>query len=149
MANHRNDLHKFEAMYSIAENGCWEWKGALWKTGYGRFHFMNKSQKAHRVSWMLYIGDLPNDTCVLHSCDNRHCVNPEHLFIGDRADNNADKVRKGRQTRGSLVHTAKLTDGDVIDIRNRYSKADQFMTFYGLTRSTANKILRREVWKHV
>jgi hypothetical protein len=148
MANTRNSRGDFESQ--IQANGeCLEWTGRLWKTGYGRFHFDNKDWKAHRLAWTFARGTLTPDQCLLHSCDNRKCVNPAHLFIGTRAENNADKAAKGRQSKGAQVCTAKLDEQAVRALRVMPGTSDELAAHFGLTRDHINKIKRREVWKHV
>lgn len=78
------------------ESGCWEWTG--WRAhGYGYFFHEGKDQRAHRVSYELFVGSIPDGLVVMHSCDNRPCVNPDHLSVGTQADNVRDMVAKGRQ----------------------------------------------------
>lgn len=87
-------------------DGCWNWAGLRNKFGYGRLTSSGKGARdlvAHRVSWEFHHGQIPNDLCVLHKCDNPPCVNPDHLFLGTKADNNADKVAKDRQARGDQI----------------------------------------------
>lgn len=84
------------------ESGCWEWSGYKDRGGYGVTKRNGKLQKAHRVSYVLCVGEIPNahlgvrGVLVLHKCDNRKCVNPAHLFLGNHKDNAVDRVRKGR-----------------------------------------------------
>jgi len=84
------------------DDGCWVWIGTKVRNGYGEVWIGKKRTKAHRFSYSLYHPEFNLDSplCILHSCDVRLCVNPSHLFVGDRNDNNKDKVLKGRQSRG-------------------------------------------------
>ncbi len=80
-------------------SGCIEWQGPRIKFGYGQISYDGRVMGAHRVAWILAGRDLPDDLCVLHKCDNPPCVNPDHLFLGTKADNNADRLAKGRYSR--------------------------------------------------
>jgi HNH endonuclease len=78
---------------------CWLWSGSTNKKGYGRITLGSRAagvERAHRVSWLLFRGEIPDGLCVLHRCDNPPCVNPSHLFLGTKRDNTADMVSKGR-----------------------------------------------------
>lgn len=77
-------------------NECWNWNAGLTNKGYGQFQAGYGPVLAHRVSWFLTYGEEPNGMCVLHRCDNRRCVKPDHLFLGTKADNNHDMLAKGR-----------------------------------------------------
>lgn len=112
---------------------CWEWKGARMQQGYGRFCFKEETLRAHRVSWALAHGPIPDGLFVCHRCDNPPCVNPAHLFLGTRQDNMRDMVQKGRhpskteeypltqhpslRPHGERNTSTKLTDEQVDEIR--------------------------------
>jgi HNH endonuclease len=157
------------------DGDCWEWQGKRLHFGHGRFHFFSgydsarkKEQRAHRFSYMLHRGEIPKGLNVLHHCDNPPCVNPDHLFIGTNGDNNKDRARKGRTPKGSqhFSHTKpecvrrgeshgchKLTDEQVVEIRNKYiPRVVTIPTLrdeYGVTYSTIQKIVQRKTWTHI
>ena len=76
--------------------GCWHWNGPGTGKGYGRMSYQGRAQVAHRLAWMAWNGDIPEGMSVLHKCDNRACINPEHLWLGTYSDNLADCWAKGR-----------------------------------------------------
>jgi len=93
-------LERFNAKYIKIEGGCWEWSASKHRQGYGRIRLGKKEGKtvqAHRVSYELFIGEIPSEKLVCHRCDNPSCVNPDHLFLGTHKDNMIDKYKKGRQ----------------------------------------------------
>lgn len=105
--------------------GCHIWKGAIFDdTGYGRINVDGKSEPAHRIAYIIDHGNIPEGKFILHRCDNRLCVNSDHLFLGTHEDNMHDMVRKGRQQRGENHYNAKLTDDQISQIRNEYSKGN-------------------------
>ena len=117
------DLDRFKSYVEVnKDNGCWEWNGTLRK-GYGRFYLKGSWLTSHRVSWMIYKGPIPKNLLVLHKCDNPCCTNPEHLFLGTQRDNVLDMVNKKRNKilRGSSNPSAKLTESEVVKIRDFYA----------------------------
>lgn len=114
-----------------SDNECWEWTACVHTaSGYGRIQIMKAGrwfvEYAHRVSWRLHYGEIPEGLCVCHHCDNPPCVNPHHLFLGAAVDNAADRDRKGRHNapRGEQHYKAKLTEDQVIEIRERYARGE-------------------------
>lgn len=111
--------------------------------------------RAHRLSWEIHRGAIPDGLSVLHKCDNPRCVNPDHLFLGTDADNSADKVAKGRQRapRGEEMPNAKLTADKVREIRRRYASggisAAKLGREYGIPAASVFDVIRRRRWAHV
>lgn len=138
---------------------CWPWLGQLEHTGYGLFFLPGKKPnapkaRAHRVSWELANGPIPNGLNVLHRCDNRRCVNPAHLFLGTIADNNRDRWEKGREAdrRGVKNGRAKLTADQVGEIRTRYAAGgisqERLGLEYGVCQTQISRIIHKQ-WRHV
>lgn len=91
-------MQRFFNKIEKSEDGCWLWKAGSRGNGYGAFKLHHKTIDAHRISWMLHYGDIPNGMFVCHKCDVRQCVNPDHLFLGTNSDNMKDCYRKNRMT---------------------------------------------------
>jgi HNH endonuclease len=101
--------------------GCWDWKGCCPKNpGYGQFRSNGKIHKAHRSSWLIHKGEIPKGMFVCHTCDNKRCSNPDHLFLGTCKDNNLDAIKKNILPFGKIGkenHRCKLSDEDVIKVK--------------------------------
>lgn len=135
------------------ETGCWEWTRYIAKWGYGVIGIDHKAQLAHRVSYSVFKGD-PTGMCVLHTCDNPKCINPDHLFLGTNADNVRDKVAKNRQSKvgeypGEKHHGAKLTNEDVLFIRESQLSQKQLAVKFNTTQPNISLIQSRVRWAHI
>jgi hypothetical protein len=150
------------------ETGCWLWTGRTGRTdmdGYGRLWVSKHGYrglwtsryggptKAHRVSFVLYKRMLAPGEYVLHRCDNRACVNPDHLYAGDHSQNMRDMLARGRSLRGERHPRSKLTDNKVREIRALYASgkrtACELAKKYRVDASQVCRIARREAWAHV
>ena len=133
--------------------GCWEWLGSRNWAGYGIINANKKKTMAHRVSYALTYGEVPLGLFVLHRCDNRACVRPDHLFLGTQADNNADMGAKGRRRGGSLAGTinpkAKLTELDVRAIRRSLAMGIDLARKYGVTPANISDVRNGHTWRHL
>lgn len=137
-----------------SDDECWEWQAHVQVNGYGSFSHKSHSMYAHRVSWMIAYGDIPEGMCVLHRCDNRCCVNPHHLFLGTYGDNNADMHEKGRANHPAAERHPRthLTWDDVRTIRHRYLTDDNLLQAdlaqeYGVANCTIKSIVCNQTWK--
>lgn len=151
---YKNQNRIFGGM-KINDCGCWEFAGSKVRGGYGRITIGKRKFLAHRVSYGILVGKIPNGMDVLHHCDNPSCINPKHLFLGTDKDNVADCIRKGRQRNayGEKCHFAKLTANQVREIRKIYKKGKIGCTkigrIYGMSRSAILLIVKRIKWKHI
>jgi hypothetical protein len=138
-------------------DSCWTWTSSLDSAGYGRIRRTGgMAISAHRASWELHFGPLPfrsghHGVCVCHTCDNRACVNPEHLFLGTHDENMRDASEKGRLAwrKGEGSHAAKLTDHQIRAIRADRRLLREIAEDYGVSISTVSAIRLRRVWSHV
>jgi hypothetical protein len=78
------------------KDSCWEWISSVSSPGYGQFNYKGVHISSHRLSWILTNGEIPKDKNVLHKCDNRRCVNPDHLYLGTQSNNICDAITRGR-----------------------------------------------------
>jgi hypothetical protein len=166
----RATAERFLAKLHIGrDDECWEWAGAkAGGTGYGSFSVDGKNQRgAHRVAYEWEYGPILDKRCVCHHCDNRLCCNPAHLFLGTHKDNMQDAARKGRlvQTwqgkfpervcRGSALPASKLTESDVIQMRELHRKGaatySDLARQYGVAPNTVWQAvnINGKHWKHV
>lgn len=158
-------------LFPEPNSGCWFWMGGLLPTGYGRFNYAPASNYAHRASFLLANGELPDGDDICHRCDIRCCVNPYHLFAGSRSDNIRDMIHKGRAgfqknpqayvelgrqngalTRGEDNSGAVLSDQDVAIVKyllRRGSFAVDIAKVFDVHVATIRDIKAARSWRHV
>ena len=133
-------------------DGCWSWCAGKYPEGYGSFWFKGKSVGAHRFSWMLHNNsDIPKGLFVCHSCDNKWCVRPNHLFLGTILENNQDSTRKNRRSRGTSRPASRLNEASVLEIRGIYREgASSYRSLaaqYRVTPNTIGQLIRGDTWR--
>jgi hypothetical protein len=141
------------------ENYFWKWIGYIKNDGYGVFFSRQYSTsndnriRAHRFSYMLYHGIITPEEHVLHRCDNRICVSPYHLFLGDRADNVHDMVKKERHPRGQTNGRSKLMESDALKIRELFDSKvcniTKLCELYNIGFTAMSHIVHRRTWTHI
>lgn len=129
--------------------GCWVWTGTLNTNRYGAICVDRRPWLAHRLSYHLFVGPIPDGRLVCHHCDNRPCVRPDHLFLGTALDNVRDMIAKGRR----VTPPGKLTSGQVVEVRARHAagsaSCDDLAAEFGVTRLAIMNIVNRMSWKHL
>jgi len=137
-------------------NGCVEWTGSLTAGGYGHIWYEGRLELVHRVTYEIANGPIPkmeghHGACVCHRCDNRLCINPEHLFIGSHADNMADMMAKGRwkPIRGAANPHAKLTEAQAEQIRSLRGIRSQreIAEMFGVSKTAVRYIQQGRLWR--
>lgn len=131
---------------------CIEWPTrSREKRGYGWFTFQRKSQRAHRASCEIHKGPIPSGMVIRHKCDNPPCVNPAHLETGTQAANIGDAVRRGRIARGETPRRSKLTEAQVLEIRDlsKTQTSASIASAYGISPPNVRSIVSRKTWRHI
>lgn len=136
----------------IKTAACWNWIGCLHPLGYGLLAWTEGGRKkyarAHRLAYETFVGPIPAGQSVCHTCDNRRCVNPDHLFAGTHAENMADMKSKGRRANiggGSSNPRARLNDRDVLAFRSAYQHGrgtqKALALEYGVSQATVSRVI--------
>lgn len=131
---------------------CWNWTASHIR-GYGQFVYNYKMVKAHRLSYMMHIGPIPNGMLACHRCDNPFCVNPEHLWLGTNQENTSDRDAKGRSVKGEKSPHSKLTKEQVVEMREMHKSNlwnyPQLAEIFGVSQTLAKMVVKRKAWKHI
>lgn len=145
-----DDKARFLKNSKISESGCWVWQKGT-KNGYGHTMLKGKPQQAHRASWMIFVGDIPNGMQINHKCHNRACINPDHLYVGDQKQNMADMMVAGRANplKGEQNGHSKLTAEKVLEIRASNDPSKLIAENMGVSVSLVRQIKRKLVWTHI
>lgn len=152
------DIEKFwKYVDKKSEDECWGWHAVKDGNGYGMLKINGKMHRAHRISWVIHNGDIPEGLCVCHKCDNPGCTNPLHLFLGTHQENMKDMRLKGRANPGQ--HTGetnglhKLTECQVKEIREKYIPYKytllQLAEEYSVSGAAIHKIIKFKNWKYL
>ena len=123
---------------------CIIWKHSINSSGYAVKWFESGMVYVHR--WIM--GAQPGQV-VMHICDNKACINPNHLRIGTHADNSQDMVHKNRQAKGEQCGNAKLTEKQVLEIRNLTLPSRHIAKMYGISKTNVLDIKNKKIWRHV
>lgn len=147
-------LHKyFEHKATANPNGCVEWNGYTQKNGYGNISESRKkygTRLAHRLSWLLHFGNIPHNLQVCHHCDNRKCVNPDHLFLGTQSDNMIDAGKKKRiGNKGRKHWNCKLSEEDVRAIRHSAGNCRELAKTFNISFQMISLIKNNKSWAHL
>lgn len=137
---------RFHRFYTVIESGCWLWTGHIIKSGYGQFcPAKGVADGAHRYSYKIHKGEIPEGMFVCHKCNVKTCVNPEHLYLGSPLQNTQDAAKDGL-----MGH--KLSADDVLKIVDWSKQGIRHATIaaeFGVTRSMISNVCRGETWRHV
>lgn len=138
-----------------SKDECWEWNASVSNDGYGNIRINNKLYLPHRISWVIHNNVIPDGLLVCHTCDNRSCVNPSHLFLGTQKENMQDRDKKCRRIAlvGEKNGKHRLTEKEVIEIRAKYIPY-KYSTYklakeYGVSTTAVQCIITYKTWKHV
>lgn len=134
------------------EDKCWIWIGSKTLKNYGKLYDRGRVLRAHRISWGLHYGLIPDRMNVLHKCDNPPCIRPDHLFLGTHQDNSDDMVNKLRTVHGSKHHRSKLSElkvKEIFRLRDSGMSQRKIGAIFGVSKPTIRYVLTGKTWRHV
>lgn len=141
-------VKKFHSKFKINPlTDCWDWCGNIASNGYGRIIYQYKQYSTHRLSWEIHNGKIPEGMFVCHHCDNKKCVNPNHLFIGTCKDNVQDYI-----TKFDHIGNKKLSQHEVLEIirlRKEGKSERRLSKIFKISRSSIRNILHGKSWKKI
>lgn len=140
--------NRLMARTKVTDSGCHEWQGYRTKNGYGQIGTRRRLIYTHRAAWMVTHGD-PGDLYVLHKCDNRCCVNVDHLFLGSFEDNMADMLSKNRQAFGERSGRAKLTEPQAREIKYSRERTSVLARRFNVSAPAICEIRNGHNWPHL
>jgi hypothetical protein len=135
-----------------ADDECWEWNAGEARGGYGKYAYRGKTITAHRMSYIIANGAIPDGLMICHSCDNRKCVNPAHLWTGTHMDNMTDCLNKHRTLKGEKNGNSKLNNNDVLKIRRLLKDGWTLVGLakkFGVSTPVISNIRDNKNWSHV
>lgn len=163
-------VNKNGPIHPVLKTRCWIWVAYKDADGYGTLWTQGMNRPAHRISWTIHFGDIPEGLCVCHYCDNSECTNPKHLWLGTSQENTKDRDLKGRQAKGDRHYyrmypeeivphkgedngMAKLTEIEVKEVRRLHRTGkisiSKLSLMFNVSYMTIYRIVKRILWKHI
>lgn len=145
---------KLKKHYQISDKGCWEWTGSIDQNGYGVMNIAKKHKRAHRISYECFYGKIPENSFICHHCDNRKCINPEHIYCGDSETNSKDMDDRKRRNalKGEENPRSRLKNDDVLKIRELYKQGVngvELSKLFNCPHTLIYSIINRKLWRHI
>lgn len=142
---------KLCASVTVSPAGCWMWRRAKTPSTYGYIRHEGRGERAHRLSYRVFCGPIPDGMFVCHHCDTPACINPQHLFIGSAGDNNRDMMRKGRAkiVRGEASGKSILTEASATEILRRHAageRSPELAKAFDVSLTTVQDLIRGNTW---
>jgi len=142
-------ISDIQARVEITAEGCWEWKRCRDRQGYGICTKQHGTTRAHRISYLLTHGHIPEGALVLHSCDNPPCCNPAHLRLGTHRENQAEKASKSRAMHGEAHPASRISDSQARQIFEDPRPFSAIAEQYGISQGAVSLIKSGKTWRHV